>query len=67
MSDADGGDLRMDGMEDAVERMQKYIRVLRRVSRVYLGECKRPGKNKRLADKLGLKLANAFTRTHPMP
>ena len=51
--------------EDPIESMRKYVRVLRRVNRVYLAECKRPNKNKRLADKLGDKLEGAFKRANP--
>ena len=51
---------------EPMERMKKYIRVIRRVSRVYLATCKRPNKNKRLADKVGRKLASAFYRQHPV-
>ena len=59
----DGG-VRMDGMDEALARMNKYVRVIRRVNRAYLGDCKRPLKNKRLADKLGDKLEGAFNRVH---
>lgn len=50
---------------EPMERMKKYIRVLRRVNRVYLPTCKRPQKNKRLAEKLGRKLTSAYYRQHP--
>ena len=50
----------------AVDRMQKYVRVLRRVNRVYLGGCKRTDKHRRLADKLGKRLEAAFHHEHPM-
>ena len=58
------GSVRMDGMDEALARMNKYVRVIRRVNRVYLAECKRPNKNKQLADKLGKKLEGAFNREH---
>ena len=60
------GSVRMDGMDEALSRMNKYVRVIRRVNRVYLAECKRPNKNKRLADKLGKKFEGAFRREHQL-
>lgn len=51
--------------EDPVDSMHKYLRVLRRVNRVYLSECKRPGKNTRLADRLADKMEGAYRRAHP--
>merc|ERR1712088_133735 len=60
LDEAEEGDTRSEGGDAAVERMRKYIRVLVRVNRVYLGECKRPNKNKRTAEKLGARLERAF-------
>ncbi len=57
-------DAETEDVGSGLERMKKYIRVLTRVNRVYLSECKRPHKNKRNAEKLGAKLERAFIKTN---
>merc|ERR1712046_185862 len=59
-----GGDVRTMQISEAVPRMKKYIRVMKRVNRVYLPNCKKTPTRATRADWLGKRYEDGFKKVH---
>ena len=56
---------RISPIDTAVDRMKKYFRVISRINRIHLRNCRQTEKIKRLSDKLATRFADAFKNQNP--